>query len=181
MHKKSKCVSHPALIATPPTTREVEPWTWQLRSALVWLKPGMTTWENPLLSLVTRPLGIKRSPRRHSRRTSRSPSRRQLSLTSQVAVTGEPRGTTELNARTLAHGSTTPSKNEKNHLKLNCGRPDFYLNSPVFHLWRLSVAKKRNVLSQLSALLFRYFHLDLLFGSESGTHHFWLHSQMPPA
>lgn len=113
MHKKSKCVSHPALIATPPTTREGEPWTWQLSSALVWLKRGMTTWENPLLSLVTRPLGIKRPPRRHSRRTSRSPSRRQLSLTSQVAVTGEPRGTTELSARTLAHGSTKPSKNER--------------------------------------------------------------------
>lgn len=120
MHKKSKCVSHPALISTPPTTREGEPWTWQLRGALVWLKLGMTTWENPLLSLVTRPSGIKRSPRRHSRRTSPSPSRRQLSLTSQVAVTGEPRGTTELGAWTLAHGSTPPSENERNHLKLNC-------------------------------------------------------------
>lgn len=105
--------SHPALISTPPTTWKGEFCMQQMRNTLVWLRLGTTISENLLLPLVTMLLGSKRSLRRHSRWTARPVTRGQLSLMTQVAVTGDPQGTTELDAWTLAHDCVSSSNSEK--------------------------------------------------------------------
>lgn len=46
--------------------------------------------------------------------------RGQLSLMTQVAVTGDPKGTTELDVWTFAHGCVSSSKNEKMNLNVAC-------------------------------------------------------------
>lgn len=107
---------------------------------------------------------MRRFSSRQSRWRSRWLNRWQPSLTSQVTVTGEPSGTTELDARTHAHGPAAPSEEEESILRLLDNIPDLYLNSPVFHLWRISVAgevRQGCVLSQLPQPPLRYFHLDL--------------------
>lgn len=158
MNERLKSFSHPALISTPPTTWTGEAWTQQVRNALVWLKLGITTSETLPLSLVARLLGRKRSPRRHSIWTACSVTRGQLSLTTQVAVTGDPRGTTELDARTFAHGSMSSSNNDKMwrvEKNLDCKCPDFYKlycrKGLIFSLCIISNTKKGNMLSQLSS------------------------------
>lgn len=85
----------------------------QMRNALVWLKLGTTISEHLLLPLVTMLLGSKRSLRRHSRWTACSVTREQLSLMTQVAVTGDPRGTTELDVWTFAQDCLSPSNSKK--------------------------------------------------------------------
>lgn len=115
MNKHQRTFSHPALIFTPPTIWTGEVWTQQVRNAPVWLKLGITTWETLPLSLATGLPGISRSPRRHSMGTSCPMTWRQLLLMTQVAVTGDPKGTTELDVWMWAHGCLTSSENESIH------------------------------------------------------------------
>lgn len=114
MQEKKK-ISHPALISTPPATWTGEVCKQQVRNALVWLKLGITTSETLSLSLTTGVLGTKRSPRRHSIWTACPMTGRQSSLMTQVAVTGDPKGTTELEVRMIAHCCMTSSDNKKIH------------------------------------------------------------------
>lgn len=121
MQEKKK-ISHPALISTPPATWTGEVCKQQVRNALVWLKLGITTSETPPLSLTAGMLGTKRSPRRHSIWTACPMTGRQSSLMTQVAVMGDPKGTTELEVRMIAHCCMTSSVNKKIHFSEPCWR-----------------------------------------------------------
>lgn len=102
-----------------------EAWTQQVREALVWLKLGITTWETLSLSLAPELLGIKWLPRFHSIWTGCPVTRGQSSLITQVALTGEPRGTTELGVWTVAHGWVSSSKqwgHRSSHRYVECNK-----------------------------------------------------------
>ena len=141
--------SHPALISTPPTTWGGEVCTQQVRTALVWLKLRITTSETLSLWLAAGLLGSRRPPRRHSTRTACPMAWRQLSLMTQVAVTGDPRATTELRVWMWAHGRLTSSEREKINSFISC----YYKKE---HQQRKSRCRNRFHCN----LRFRYFHLD---------------------
>lgn len=111
VQKNRKCFSHPARISTPATTWGGEAWIQQVRIAWVWLKLDITALETLLLSLVSGLLGISLSSRCHSIWTACPVTRGQSSLMTQVAVTGDPKGTTELDVWTFAQGCMPSSKN----------------------------------------------------------------------
>lgn len=117
--------SHPALISTPATTWMREAWTQQVRKALEWLKFGITILETVLFPWATELLGIKPSSRRHCMWAACPMTRGQSSLMIQVASTGDPKGTTELDVWIFAHGCMTSSNSET-----KIGEFDLYRKHP---------------------------------------------------
>lgn len=101
--------SHPALIATPPTT-----WAWmlQVRKALERLKLGIKTLETLSPSLVEELLGRVSLSSCHSMAAPWWITRGQWSPTTHEADTDDPRGTTKLGVWTFAHGCVSSSNND---------------------------------------------------------------------
>lgn len=119
--------SHPAQITTPAWICS-QSWTPQVSTALVWVKLGMTVLETLLLSLVSGLPGMRWFSRRHSTWAACPIGRGQSSLMVQVAETGDPRRTTELDTWISAHGSVSwgTIMNWTGTVKVFCDTKDLY-------------------------------------------------------